>query len=243
MKLTPAKTLFAIAVTLPLACVPAHAATILADFAADFSSTSNPGGPWSYGSTTTLGAAPTLASTLTHYGPGNEIHAWIPSATSWPTIALNTTGSPVSFGAGNAIIQGPHQGLLHPGSAGEFATVRYTATTTFTATLDAQFSGIDVVGTTTDVHILLNGFSLFNGSINTFGAIAAYTSTLNLTSGDVLDFAVGWGTNNNYIDDSTGFFATLSSVDAPEPSAWSLLALGLTVLSLTRLLSNTRRSS
>ncbi len=210
-------------------------AGVIADFAADFSSSSNPSGAWSYGAVASLGSTPTLSTSTSTYGPGNEVHGWVPTGTSWPTIALNSTGNAVSFGAGNAITLAGMQGLLHPGVSGQFADVRYTATSAFSGMLDVAFSGIDVVGTTTDVHVLLNGQSLFSGGINGFGQVQGLHASVNLAQGDVLDFAVGYGSNGNYLDDSTGFYATLTTSDTPEPSTFALLAAaGLIGLAVRR---------
>ena len=79
-----------------------------------------------------------------------------------------------------------------------------------------------------DVHVVLNGQSLFDGTILGPSEIRSYTKSLSLLSGDRLDFVVGdggtqpdLGTKDN---DTMGLSATVSTV--PEPSTlviWSLL--------------------
>ena len=202
-------------------------ATIIADYASGFSTSSNPTGDWQYGYVTALGNTPTLSTRLTSYGAGNEVTAWSPAGTFWPTIGLNTSASAVSFGAGNAITLAPGQGLLHPGQFGEYADVRLTIPLSFTGTLNVQFQGVDAVGTTTDVHVLDNGTSLFSALIGSYGQIQSFSITKSFLSGEVVDFAVGPGTNGNFTDDSTGLTATLSDTPAPVPlpaSAWLLLS-------------------
>lgn len=201
----------------------ASAAT-LADFASDFSALSNPAGAWAYGATATPGGPLALATQLTRYGAGLEVAAWSPTGTAWPTIGLNESGSAVSFGAGNVVTLAAGQGLLHPGPGGEFADVRYTVQSGFAALLAVEFVGVDAVGTTTDVHVLLNGLSLFDDVINGFGDAATFSTTRTFAAGDVLEFAVGFGGNGNFVDDSTGFRATLTTV--PVPGAAWLLATG-----------------
>ena len=201
---------------------PASAATV-ADFAADFSATSNPALGWSYGSTSAIGGPFTLLTAHTVYA--GVVEAWNPAGTSWPTIALNTGADPVAFGAGDAIVLAAGQGLLHPGPNGEFADVRYTAASAFSGIFNVTFSGIDRAGTTTDVHVLRNGVSLASGLIGGFGQTLTYSGVLTLGAGEHLDFLVGRGANGNYIDDSTGFTATLTS-SAPEPATWALMIGG-----------------
>jgi hypothetical protein len=222
-------TLISIALT---SAVGAHAATI-SDYAADFSSATNPSGSWTYGAVTTLGAPPTLSTQISNYGPGNEVQAWSPAGTFWPTVGLNSSNSSVSFGANNAITLLAHEGILHPGPTGALADVRYTASTGFTAVLNVQFRGADAAGSTTDIHILRNGSSLFSDTINGPGDTKTYLSTITLAQGDFLDFAVGWGANSTFIDDSTGFRATLST-ETPEPSTFGIALAVLLLLASFR---------
>ena len=234
MNPTTLKTLSRLVLAAFACCATSHAATILADFAADFSPTSNPSGPWTYGSRTTLGASPTLSTDHSSYGPLNEVLVWNPAGTLSLFVGLNTAYATVEFTDGSAIIVAARQGILHPGPTGAFANVHYTAASDFTAVLSVQFSGLDRTGTSSDVHILLNGQSLFSTTIDAFGATATYTTNLHLTQGDLLDFPVGWGNNGTYFNDSTGFFATLSTADTPEPATCALLALSLAAITAVR---------
>jgi hypothetical protein len=211
-------------------------AAVVADFAADFSTASSTSGAWQYGSSASLGGPFNLDSTKTAYGAASDVIAWSPAGTFWPTVALNTGSSQVNFGASDAIHLAAQQGLLHPGSGGEFAVVRLNVTSSFTGWLQTEFAGIDTVGTTTDVHVLLNGVSLFASAIGAFGQTQSFSETLGLHAGDVIDFAVGRGTNGNFNDDSTGFRATLSTVTqaVPEPPVTAFLLMGLLGLAVAR---------
>ncbi len=213
----------------------ASAATV-ADFAADFSSSSNPASGWSYGLATGIGGSFTpLTAHTTYVG---VVEAWNPTGTFWPTVALNTGSGTVAFGANDAIVLAAGQGLLHPGPTGAFADVRYTTAMSFSGLLNVTFAGIDLVGTTTDVHVLRNGVSLASGLVNGYGQTASYNLAVTLGAGDYLDFLVGWGSNRNYNDDSTGFRASLTSETdpVPEPSVWALIigAFGLAGATLRR---------
>lgn len=96
--------------------------------------------------------------------------------------------------------------------------------------------GADFVGpTSTDVHILLNGSSLFSSSLNGFGASSTKSfsnGSLSLNAGDILDFAVGFGNNGNYFFDSTGIDVTISSQNSPNPTAVPETSSGLGILAL-----------
>lgn len=215
------------------AAAPASA-VIITDFATGFSSSSNPNGDWSFGYTNTLGGSFILSTQTTTYGPSNQVTAWSPAGTFWPTVALNPTAADVSFGAGNVVTMAPGEGLLHPGPTGAYADARLVISNAVTATLDVQFRGIDAVGTTTDVHVLRNGVSLFDGLVNGYGATQTYGVTMAFAAGDVIDFAVGMGSNGNYVDDSTGLRVTLSTAPVPEPGTYAMLVAGLIGLGLMR---------
>lgn len=210
-------------------------AAVVADFAADFSKVSNPSGAWQYGSSATLGGSFSPNTQTSSFGT-TAFFAWIPVGTSWPTVGLNTGTTQLDFGGSNAIHLAAQQGLLHPGSGGEYAVVRLNVTSSFTGLLQTEFAGIDDVGTSTDVHVLLNGNSLFSNLIGAFGQTQSFNQTLVLHSGDVIDFAVGRGANGNFTDDSTGFSATLSTLApaVPEPSVPALWVAGLLSLAAVR---------
>jgi hypothetical protein len=71
--------------------------------------------------------------------------------------------------------------------------IRFTAPDAGTFVLATSFTGIDFAGpTTTDVHVLLNGSSIFDGNVDGFGPGSgpSFTTTLTLHAGDTVDFAV-----------------------------------------------------
>jgi len=82
--------------------------------------------------------------------------------------------------------------------------VRWTAPEAGQCAVRAAFLAIDQ-STTTDVHVLHNGKSVFDGQIRLDGAgeRSEYNGQLGMSQGDTLDFVVGWG-NGTYVCDSTG---------------------------------------
>lgn len=121
----------------------------------------------------------------------------------------------------------PGHMLLHPGdgsgdlSEDAYAVVRWEAPVAGAFTIDATFTGIFRFGTTTDVHVVRNGVSLFDAVIDNDSK--TYSDNIIVALGDTIDFLVGPSTNG-FLSDSTELDATLTFV--PEPSTlamWSVV--------------------
>jgi hypothetical protein len=202
---------------------PTFAGTVY-DASADFSTSSNPTGVWSYGSTTSLGG--TFALGVTN-GVQNGINYWV---NNWlggaPSVTYNATPSPISYAG---VTWDPGQLAIHPGPSDQNAVIRFTAPSTGMYSLSASFSGLDTTPTSTDVHVLLDNASIFDGAVNAFGAGPIFSSVLDLTAGDTLDLAVGFGSDGSYFNDTTGIEAIITNVSTvPEPSTFvvSMILLG-----------------
>jgi hypothetical protein len=204
------------------------------DVAKDFSPTNNPNGVWSYGWSQSLGS-PFILDTDHRVRDGIDQWRGDLASDGNPGIYHNGTTSPIDLGS--SVHYEPGEFGLHPGPNGEDAIARWTAPAAGTFVVSAAFFGEDFLGpTSTDVHVLRNGKSLFDGAVTSFGrgGAASFTASLPLRRGDTLDFAVGYGRDRTFFNDSTGLAATISST--PEPSALNLFGLGtLGVLCSTRL--------
>lgn len=227
-------------------CPRSNAAPVY-DAAADFSIGSNPSGVWSYGYSATVGGTFVLdtLSATSMFGNSN-FDAWLPtnaetSSPNHPFEARNTAAT-IEQGAGLRL---PPGGLgLHPGpdANNEYSIVRWTAPSSGVYDVAAAFTDRDnsdpllvTPGATVDVHILLNGISVYDSIINRDGwglGPAGYGSLLSLSVGDRIDFTVGRGQNDTFISDSTGLVATINFV--PEPSSLILAALGIVGLAAWR---------
>jgi PEP-CTERM motif len=206
----------------------AHAQTTF-DVADDFSLTGNPNGSWSYGYSTTLTGSlvlnpiSTTISGVDFWGMSSgSIFAIDPSSFHNPTQSVITlSGLPVQ----------PGQFAFHPGPNGEYEKARLTLSSAGDYSISGSFAGAAPNGTTTDVHILLNGVSIFDGVVNGFGAGTgpSFSLTRSLSAGDALDFAVGYGANLNYISDTTTLAAEITTA-VPEPSTFLLLGAGALLL-------------
>jgi hypothetical protein len=132
------------------------------DVAADFSPTNNPNGVWQYGWSITLGSTFVLS---TDPGVRDGADTWRGDLEPFGNPAEYHNGTTDVIVLGNTNPMAPGQFALHPGPGGEYAVVRYVAPETGDASIDAVFTGLDIFGTTTDVHVLLNGNALFDGLV------------------------------------------------------------------------------
>jgi hypothetical protein len=197
------------------------------DVAKDFSIGSNPNGVWSYGYSTTLTGPLTLnAESLTISG----VEFWRTNLSlGAPASFYNPTSSVVAI---TSDLLQPNQFGFHPGPADQFEKARLTVPTAGTYSITGAFSGTDTGGTTTDVHILLNGVSIFDGAVNGFGPSSgpSFSLTRALGVNDTLDFAVGFGSDGNFFADGTGLAAQIALASVPEPSPLVLAGLGMLLI-------------
>jgi hypothetical protein len=203
------------------------------DLATNFSISSNPNPPWTYG------WSPDLASSyvVTPYTHGLSstssglypLQVWsdgTPSFTN-PSLFYNPTGNSVNI---STLTVPAHQVAVHPGASGQYSHALWTCQSDGYYQISATFTAYD--STTTDVHVLVAGISQFSGSVTPSGGPVSYNSgQLYITQGQFVDFAVGKG-GNDYNNDTTGLAAAISMV--PLPSTLLLLGSGLAGLGLLR---------
>ncbi len=206
-----------------------NASSVVYNNASGFSITGNPNGVWSYGYLSP-GASPD-SSTFTPYtnsGTSGGLEEWWDSSNP-PAIFDNPTSGVLNYGTG--VLQ-PGEAGFHPGPGGQYSVYRFTAPATGSYSVSAVFTGIDdAEGTTTDVHVLDDGTSLFQGNVNGYLDTSSYTRNVNLTTGDTIDFAVGFGSDGSFLFDSTGLDATVTLNGSPsggQPSSSDTIDLYFT---------------
>jgi len=197
--------------------------------AGDFSIVNNPNGAWSYGWSTNIGSAfilDTLKTTTSFGQPG--LDEWLNGQGDGnASVQYNTTANPIFIG-GHTTFQVGVLGI-NPGTNSAYGIVRWTAPSAGSFTITATFSGISTIGASTDVHIFLDGNSIFNSTVNGVPAPAVFSQIENLVLGDTIDFEVGNENGNNH-DDTTDLVATI----VPEPTTLALVGMSAGCLFLLR---------
>lgn len=233
-------TLTALGLALGILMAPSNGSAVIYDAAADFSLNSNPAGVWSYGYSANLGGAMSLDGENLAESHGLYVWRETGSGQNGPAFAYNPTPNPITIsGLTDLSIWNAHQLSASPGSIYfEYSVLRFSAPESGQYQVQGVFSSVDqFYGATTDVHLLRNGISIYDGLLSGgITASASFNQSVLLNAGDTLDFAVGPdGYGGGW--DATGIDALV--IPVPEPAAASLLLLGLP---LARLLSvRTRR--
>jgi hypothetical protein len=176
------------------------------DAKSDFS-TNNPSGSWSYGHSIALDSGFTPYPIVFKR---NALDYWTasPGITPDPSVGHNPEKIPQLL---NEIVFQPHELTLHPGSSDQYSIVRWTAPTSGKFLLQSTFIGEGGVSTT-DVHIRKNGQRIFDDTINGRSKRATYSSIVTVSSGDIIDFAVGFGADQDNTADTTGLDVQLRPI-------------------------------
>jgi len=201
----------------------AQAQTVF-DLAADFSLRDNPNKVWQYGYSAGNSLAPDQFRLDKYCDRGSPIAFWHPAASSgpgpdyYPYVAYNNTKQSQAWPSPNGWVVRGGEVSMEASNSGQYSLVRFVAPAAGTYKIDAQFAGVHV-WSTTDVHVLHNGTSLFDADIDGYGGdpafrkvqganpTAAYSGQIEMKANDTVTFAVGYGKNKTNSGDTTGLFA------------------------------------
>ena len=194
------------------------------DLGVDFSFSQNPNGPWRYGYTmgATLSVEAFQLDTAAVFSAA--VGFWHPSdaeAGYYPYIAENSASTLMTDPTDSWALQ-PGEVAMEGSAAGQYSVIQFAVPHTAVYDIEADFAGVHVRLSTTDVHVMVNDASVFAGSIDGYGgdpsfhAIegqspqATYRGTQTLQIGDVVSFAVGVGSNGTNVNDTTGLFVHIT---------------------------------
>jgi len=180
--------------------------------AQDFSASSNPNSVWSYGYSIALGGSFILhTASLNSAGLDfwrTDIGPSAISAFHNPTMSVIR---PVS-----SVVVQPGELGFNPGFNNEYAILRFTAPFDSDYRITGSFAGMSTIGTSSEVHLLMDGGSALDGAVDGFGPGSgpSFDLTLRLNAGGFLDFAVGSGLR--FANDQTALAVQI--VPVPEPA-------------------------
>jgi hypothetical protein len=194
------------------------------DLSTDFSFKNQPNGAWQYGYSATNSLNPAEFRVDQYADPTVPVGFWHPSVSSgpgpgwYPYVAYNSTQQ-TQLGSGKGWAVRPGEVAMEGSNSGQYSLVRFVASAAGTYKITAQFEGIHVGLSTTDVHVLHNAVSLFGADIDGYGGdpafhavqgaspTAQYEGQAMLAANDTVTFAVGYGKNKTNSCDTTGLFA------------------------------------
>ncbi len=193
------------------------------DLSRDFSLSSNPNGPWSYGYEGTLGTNFTLIthSEINYASNGVPIEVWdVPD--TFPAVMHNGTTATAYTDDTQGIFP-PGTVWFYPGastSEGGFEGINYgvirltipeggAGNYDLRTTVQSAYNG--PIAGDTDFHVLVNGTEVFGKSLLRTG-VASYETQLALVLGDTVDFVIGRGADDSYHGSGLKITATLVQV-------------------------------
>jgi hypothetical protein len=212
--------------------VPQTVPMVVHDAGRDFSLSSNPNKVWQYGYSTGDSLSPDQFRLYSYSEVTDEIGFWHPSKSAgfgegyYPYAAFNLTGKSRP-GTMNGWAVRAGQVAMEASNEGQYSVIRFVSPMKGTFEVAARFEGIHFRLSSSDVHVLRNGQSLFESEIEGYGGdvafhgieginpAASYAATLQLETGDIITFAVGYGENKTHYNDTTGLIASVREVHAP----------------------------
>jgi hypothetical protein len=217
-------------VVLWLACSRQSPPGDLFNLARDFSGGKNPSGPWRYGYSAGQSLDPSDFRMDRATGQAGAIAFWHPTTSQgggpgyYPYVAHNPSNKTELYGSSHHWSLWPGQVAMEGSNSGQYSIVRFTVPASGIYRVSARFQGVHFDLSTTDVHVMHNERSLFAADIDGYGGdrsvhpivganpAASFSESVTADANDTIDFAVGYGKNENHYSDTTGLFAEIKLV-------------------------------
>jgi len=200
LTLTSNKTVTAVFINVPVGVVNFNVST-------QFSAATNPASPWSYGWLPALGSEGFSLLTFQANNTsenGVPVPGWQFSPSQTPAVYSNrgTNTASFNFGQGAAF---PGEVFVFAGGNGSpenYGVIRFVVPYAGPWHLDTAVAALyyGQVASDTDIHILTNGIEIyakFLAAGATNSATNSFSTALNLSAGDIIDFAVGRGADGS----------------------------------------------
>jgi hypothetical protein len=186
----------------------------------------NPANNWAIGYTSGNSLNTATFELMQYADTSNIVGMWHPATGQsgyYPYIGQNrdtVTRTDIS----NSWALRPGEIAMEGSNTGQYSMLRFTVPQSGKYRVKVVFEGVHFRISTTDVHVLLNNTRLFDDVIEGYGGDPAYhaitgthpTATfedsISLQKGDMLYFAVGYGTNGTFYNDTTGLLITIEMV-------------------------------
>jgi hypothetical protein len=138
----------------------------------------------------------------------------------YPYIGQNKT-TEVQVDPTNSWAARPGEIVMEGSNTGQYSMLRFIVPVSGNYKLNAIFEGVHIRLSSTDVHILLNDLHLFDDLIEGYGGApsfasqtgahptSSWSSTIHLNKNDILTFAIGYGSNKTFYNDTTGLLLTI----------------------------------
>jgi hypothetical protein len=208
-------------------CGVLAAQTATYNLSKDFSLDKNPQLPWQYGYSLTHSLAPDQFRLDQFTETSGAMGFWHPAKNAgpgpgyYPYVAFNTASrSRTNATNGWAVRAG--EIAMEASNTGQYSLIRFVAPRAGIYKVTARFEGAHFGLSSTDVHVLRNAVSLFDGEINGYGGdpafhlieganpAASYSGSVALAMGDIITFAVGYGQNKTHYSDTTSLSAEIT---------------------------------
>ncbi len=230
----PSKIVLLLVLSIGLVTGPVLADPTTWDYVADFSSTTNPIGPWSYGWLNpdyTVFTASTIPVITDYVGADYAFWADESVSNASPGVVLGTVAMDYPGGPGYGAAYVPPGGYLNSPANSAKPTVRWTSPLTARIRLTAVFKGTDWSnGSNTNVRIIKNGDrpnALLAATIQGFPGggshpaigtahTATYSADLDVITGDTIDFAASCPSSRT-IRENVTLSANIEVIDLRDP--------------------------